>query len=423
MIDIKLLREQPDLVKAAIAHKKFSCDIDRVIALDTVRRAKITEAESARSEQKATNQEMAALKKGSPEFLEKVQAMKQIASRVKELEAESKIADEAFQAAFLEIPNLPDPSVPVGKGEADNVVASTWGDAQAEFPHALPHFDIPWFESRIDFARGVKTAGAGFPFYLGEMARLVRALVNFFLQEAQQNGYEEVLPPIVVNAESATATGQLPDKEGQMYVDENEGLYLIPTAEVPVTNFYRDEILDAADLPICRCAYTPCFRREAGSWGAHVRGLNRLHQFDKVELVKWTDADSSMEELEKLRDNVEGTLQKLGLPYRVLRMCTGDIGFPHAKQYDLEVYAAGQKRWLEVSSCSNFTDFQARRAGIRYRGPDGKPVTAHTLNGSGLAVPRVLAAILENNLQSDGRVKVPDCLQHWMQQEFIGVSD
>lgn len=420
MIDIKLLREQPDFVKAAIANKKFSCDIDTVLALDAARRNRITEAEQARAKQKAANQEMAALKKGSPEFLDKVKEMKAIAGAAKELEASAKEADDAFQAAFIEIPNLPDPSVPVGKGEDDNVVASTWGDADAEFPYALPHFDIPWFDSRIDFARGVKATGAGFPFYVGEMSRLVRALVNFFLQEAQANGYEEVLPPIMVNAESATATGQLPDKEGQMYVDEKEGLYLIPTAEVPVTNFYRDEILEADKLPIYRCAYTPCFRREAGSWGAHVRGLNRLHQFDKVELVKWTDSESSMEELEKLRENVEATLQKLGLPYRVLRMCTGDIGFPHSKQYDLEVFAAGQKRWLEVSSCSNFTDFQARRAGIRYRGEDGKPITAHTLNGSGLAVPRVLAAILENNLQADGRVKVPECLQYWMQQEFIG---
>ncbi len=420
MIDIKLLREQPDFVRAAIANKKFSCDIDAVLELDAARRAAITEAEQARSAQKSANSEMAALPKGSPEFLEKVKEMKAIAARAKELEAAAKAADEKFQEAFLAIPNLPDPSVPVGKTEDENVVAATWGDADAEFPHALPHFDIPWFESRVDFARGVKTAGAGFPFYVGEMSRLVRALVNFFLEEARQNGYEEVLPPIVVNAESATATGQLPDKEGQMYVDEKEGLYLIPTAEVPVTNFYRDEIFEANQLPVYRCAYTPCFRREAGSWGAHVRGLNRLHQFDKVELVKWTDAESSMEELEKLRVDVEKILQKLELPYRVLRMCTGDIGFPHAKQYDLEVFAAGQKRWLEVSSCSNFTDFQARRAGIRYRGADGKPVTAHTLNGSGLAVPRVLAAILENNLQADGRVKVPDCLQYWMRQEFIG---
>ena len=422
MIDIKLLREQPDFVRAAIANKKFTCDIDAILALDVTRRAKITDAEQARAEQKAANKEMASLPKGSPEFIEKVKAMKAIADRAKELEAEAKAADEAFQEAFLSIPNLADPSTPVGKGEDENEIAATWGDADAEFPNAVPHFDIPWFESRIDFARGVKVAGAGFPFYVGEMSRMVRALVNFFLEEARQSGYEEVLPPIVVNEASATATGQLPDKEGQMYVDPNEGLYLIPTAEVPVTNFYRDEILEADQLPVCRCAYTPCFRREAGSWGAHVRGLNRLHQFDKVELVKWTDAESSMAELEKLRGNVEQLLQKLELPYRVLRMCTGDIGFPHAKQYDLEVFAAGQKRWLEVSSCSNFTDFQARRAGIRYRDSDGKPVTAHTLNGSALAIPRVLAAILENNLQTDGRVKVPQCLQHWMQQEFIGVQ-
>ena len=422
MIDIKLLREQPELIRSAIAHKKFTCDIDAVLTLDQMRRTKITEAEQARAKQKAANQDMAGLAKGSPEFLEKVKEMKVIAASAKALEADAKSADEAFQEAFLSIPNMPDPSVPIGKGEEDNVVASTWGDAAAEYPRALAHFDIPWFDSRVDFARGVKTAGAGFPFYVGEMSRMVRSLVNFFLQEAQDNGYEEVMPPIIVNEESATATGQLPDKEGQMYVDENEGLYLIPTAEIPVTNFYRDEILDMEKLPIYRCAYTPCFRREAGSWGADVRGLNRLHQFDKVELVKWTTADTSMEELEKLRSNVEATLQKLELPYRVLRMCTGDIGFPHAKQYDLEVFSAGQKRWLEVSSCSNFTDFQARRAGIRYRGADGKLLNAHTLNGSGLAVPRVLAAILENNLQADGRVKVPDCLQYWMQQEFIGES-
>jgi len=422
MIDIKLLREQPDFVRAAIANKKFTCDIDAILALDTTRRAKITDAEQARAAQKAANKDMAALPKGTPEFIEKVKEMKAIGGKAKELEAEAKAADEAFQEAFLSIPNLADPSTPIGKGEDENEVAATWGDADAEFPHALPHFDIPWFESRVDFARGVKVAGAGFPFYVGEMSRMVRALVNFFLEEARLGGYEEVLPPIVVNDESATATGQLPDKEGQMYVDQNEGLYLIPTAEVPVTNFHRDEILDADQLPLRRCAYSPCFRREAGSWGAHVRGLNRLHQFDKVELVKWTDAESSMEELEKLRGDVEQLLQKLELPYRVLRMCTGDIGFPHAKQYDLEVFAAGQKRWLEVSSCSNFTDFQARRAAIRYRGADGKPVTAHTLNGSALAVPRVLAAILENNLQEDGRVKVPRCLQHWMQQEFIGVA-
>ena len=423
MIDVKLLREQPEKVRSAIANKKFTCDIDSVLKLDKFRREKITEAEEVRARQKAANQEMAALPKGSPEFLEKVGEMKAISAQAKELETAAKEADENFQQALLSVPNLADPSVPVGNSEDANVVVATWGDADAEFPHALPHFDIPWFDSGIDFARGVKVAGAGFPFYVGEFSRLVRALINFFLNEAHQSGYEEVTAPILVNEQSATATGQLPDKEGQMYEDPNEGLYLIPTAEVPVTNFYRDEILEADQLPIRRCAYTPCFRREAGSWGAHVRGLNRLHQFDKVELVKWADAESSMDELESLRADVEKLLKKLELPYRVLLMCTGDIGFPHAKQYDLEVFAAGQKRWLEVSSCSNFTDFQARRANIRYRGADGKPVMAHTLNGSALAVPRVLAAILENNLQADGRVRLPKCLHAWMQQEYVGIPN
>ena len=419
MIDVKLLRESPEKVREAIARKKFNVDIDKVIELDIARREKITEAEKARADQKLANHAMAQLQKGSPEFLEKLAEMRLVSAKAKELEAEAKTADQCFHEAFLEIPNLPDESVPSGHTEDDNEISHTWGNT-TNYPHAKSHYDIPWFESRVDFARGVKVTGAGFPFYVGEMSRMVRALVNFFLEEAQKNGYEEVAPPIVVNANSATATGQLPDKEGQMYFDPNEGFYLIPTAEVPVTNFYRDEILEIKNLPVKRCAFTPCFRREAGSWGADVRGLNRLHQFDKVELVKWTSAESSMEELEKLKTNVEALIIALELPYRVLKMCSGDIGFPHAKQYDLEVYAAGQKRWLEVSSCSNFTDFQARRAGIRYRDADGKIHTAHTLNGSGLAIPRVLAAILENNLQEDGRVKVPKVLKKWMNEEFIG---
>ena len=419
MIDVKLLRESPEKVREAIARKKFKVDIDKVIELDTVRREKITEAEKARADMKLANQVMSQLEKGSPEFLEKVAEMKLVSAKAKELETEAKTADQSFHQAFLEIPNLPDESVPTGHTEDDNEISHTWGDT-SNYPHAKAHYEIPWFESRVDFARGVKVTGAGFPFYFGEMSRMVRSLINFFLEEAQKNGYEEVAPPIVVNAESATATGQLPDKEGQMYFDPNEGFYLIPTAEVPVTNFYRDEIFELKNLPVYRCAFTPCFRREAGSWGADVRGLNRLHQFDKVELVKWTSAESSMEELEKLKANVEALIMALELPYRVLKMCSGDIGFPHAKQYDLEVFAAGQKRWLEVSSCSNFTDFQARRAGIRYRDSDGKIHTAHTLNGSGLAIPRILAAILENNLQEDGRVKVPNVLHKWMNQEFIG---
>jgi seryl-tRNA synthetase len=419
MIDIKALRETPGVIKAGVARKKFECNIDAVLELDTVRREKIGEAEVERSKQKATNQEMAALQKGSPEFLEKVKEMKVIAGGVKALEAEAREADEAFQAALMSIPNIPDPSVPDGKDEEEAVTVASFGDID-KYEKAIPHFDISWFEQLVDFSRGVKVTGAGFPFYVGDMARLVRSLIQFFLDEAANAGYVEVSPPLVVNAASATATGALPDKEGQMYVDIKEGLYLIPTAEVPVTNYFRDEILNLENLPAKRVAYTPCFRREAGSWGAHVRGLNRLHQFDKVEIVQWTEPSKSLDALEEIRGHSESLLKKLDLPYRVQLMPAGDIGFPHSKQYDLEVWAGGQKRWLEVSSCSSFTDFQARRANIRFRRDEGgKPEFVHTLNGSALAIPRVLAAILENNLQEDGRVKVPAELTKWFGKEYL----
>jgi seryl-tRNA synthetase len=423
MIDLAYFRNNLNALKQAIGRKKFSCELDLAVELDQKRRESITAAEQTRAEQKKANAEMSQLPKGTPEFATKLQEMKSLAAQVKELESAAKEADLKFHQIFLTIPNIPDDSVPDGRGEMDNQVVSTWGDVAGEFPHALSHYDIPWFEKMIDFPRGVKVAGAGYPFYLGEMSKLVRALINFFLDEASQNGYEEIHSPIVVNAQSATATGQLPDKEGQMYFDQNEELYLIPTAEVPVTNFYRDDIIPSEQLPIKRCAYTPCFRREAGSWGKDVRGLNRLHQFDKVELVKWVHPDDSFDELDSLRLDAESLLQKLGLPYRVLLICGGDIGFPHSKQFDLEVWAAGQKRWLEVSSCSNFTDFQARRANIRFREEGQKPSPVHTLNGSALAIPRVLAAILENNLQQDGRVKIPSCLQKWFPKEYIGQGD
>ena len=424
MIDIQLLRDNPERVREAIARKKFDCDLDLVLELDARRRIQIGEFEALRSQQKSANQAMAALPKGSPEFLEKVAEMKALSAKVKELELATKEIEELWMERFLTVPNLPDASVPDGKSEDDNEVFSTWGDVADCSPHAKAHYDIKNFDKAIDFPRGVKVTGAGFPFYIGSMARLVRALIQFFLDEARKGGYTELMTPLVVNAESATATGQLPDKEGQMYVIPSQDLYMIPTAEVSVTNFFRDEIIDAKELPLRYCAYTPCFRREAGSWGKDVRGLNRLHQFDKVELVQWSHPEKSFEDLDTLRGHSETLLQKLELPYRVLLMCSKDIGFPHAKQYDLEVWAAGQGRWLEVSSCSNFTDFQARRAGIRFREEAGaKPQTAHTLNGSALAIPRTLAAILENNLQEDGSIRIPKVLKPWFGSDRLVLGE
>lgn len=420
MIDIKLLRENPERLKKAISLKKFDCDLDAILDFDAKRRAIVSAAEEARAAQNAANLEMSKLPKGSDEFKAKIAELKEVSAKVKSLEKEADEADKKWNSMLLTIPNMPDPSVPVGKNEADNVTVSTWGDVNS-IKNAKPHWDLPFFEKMLDFQRGVKVTGAGFPFYVGDMARLVRALLAFFLDEAKKNGYEEMMCPIMVNAASATATGQLPDKEGQMYHDAQDDFYMIPTAEVPLTNFFRNETFDEKDLPIYRCGYTPCFRREAGSWGKDVRGLNRLHQFDKVELVKWVHPDTSMDELEKLRLDAERILQKLELPYRVLMICTGDIGFPHAKQFDLEVWAAGQQKWLEVSSCSCFTDFQARRAGIRFRPANGdKSQFVHTLNGSGLAIPRVLAAILENNITDDGKIRVPQVLRKWIDEEFIG---
>lgn len=420
MIDIKLLRENPERLKKAISLKKFDCDLDAILDFDAKRRAIVSAAEEARAAQNAANLEMSKLPKGSDEFKAKIAELKEVSAKVKSLEKEADEADKKWNSMLLTIPNMPDPSVPVGKNEADNVTVSTWGDVNS-IKNAKPHWDLPFFEKMLDFQRGVKVTGAGFPFYVGDMARLVRALLAFFLDEAKKNGYEEMMCPIMVNAASATATGQLPDKEGQMYHDAQDDFYMIPTAEVPLTNFFRNETFDEKDLPIYRCGYTPCFRREAGSWGKDVRGLNRLHQFDKVELVKWVHPDTSMDELEKLRLDAERILQKLELPYRVLMICTGDIGFPHAKQFDLEVWAAGQQKWLEVSSCSCFTDFQARRAGIRFRPANGgKSQFVHTLNGSGLAIPRVLAAILENNITDDGKIRVPQILRKWIDEEFIG---
>jgi seryl-tRNA synthetase len=420
MLDPKLLRDSPEVVRAAVTKKHLDVDVDAVLAIDVAWRAHLGEVETLRSRQKAANAEMAALKKGSPEFMAKVQEMKAVSSELKGKDEALKQVEEKWRAAMLLLPNIPHASVPEGATPEQNVVHATHGDPAGASPHARPHWEIPGFDRLVDFARGTKVTGAGFPFYIGGGARLVRALLQFFLDEDVKAGYTEISPPILVNAASATAVGQLPDKEGQMYETTPDHLYAVPTAETSLTNFFRDEILDEEALPIRCCAYTPCFRREAGSYGKDVRGLNRVHQFDKVELLKWVHPSTSYDELEGLRADAERLLQKLELPYRVLLMCGGDMGFAQAKKYDLEVWAAGQKRWLEVSSCSNFEAFQARRAQIRFRAKaSGRPELVHTLNGSGLPVPRVLAALLENNLQADGRVRIPAALTPFFGKEWL----
>ena len=419
MIDLKILRNEPERLRKAIADKGIDCDLDFILELDKERRSLISSVEQLRSRQKGVNNEMAALEKGSPEFIEKVGEMRGVSSEVKAKDSQLKELEAVWETQMLTLPNIPHESVPVAPDPRGNVVHETWGDPANVSNFAQAHFELPVFKKYSDFARGAKVTGAGWPFFRGGMARLMRSLINYYLDEAGSNGYEELAAPLVVNEASATATGQLPDKEGQMYVITREGFYMIPTSEVPVTNYFRDEILDESELPVYRCCYTPCFRREAGSYGKEVRGLNRTHQFDKVELVKWVHPDESYNELESLKVDAESLLQKLNLPYRVVLMCTGDLGFTQSKKYDLEVWAGGQQRWLEVSSCSNFEAFQARRANIRYRPRGGKPLHVHTLNGSALAVPRVLAAILENNVLEDGRIKIPEVLVAYFGEEIL----
>lgn len=336
---------------------------------------------------------------------------------IKNLTEEIKLAEEKVFQLLVTLPNLPHESVPAGKTPEENEVVLTHGTAPQLPKNALPHWDLIKKLDIIDFDLGIKISGAGFPVYKGKGARLQRALINFFLDEAISQGYKEVQPPILINEDSGFGTGQLPDKEGQMYVTKEEGLYLIPTAEVPITNLYRDEIIDAKELPIKMAGHTPCFRREAGSWGAHVRGLNRLHQFDKVEIVQFTRPQDSYQTLEEMSSYVQGLLKKLGLQFRVLRLCGGDISFASALTYDMEVWSAAQERWLEVSSVSNFETFQANRLKVRTK-IDGKTEILHTLNGSALALPRIVAAILENNQDENG-IKMPDVLVPYLGFDYM----
>jgi seryl-tRNA synthetase len=333
--------------------------------------------------------------------------------QIKSLEEQYASAEEELKALLYTIPNVPHSSVPVGKSAEDNEIVLEHGVIPTLLEGKLPHWELIKKYDIIDFDLGVKITGAGFPVYKGKGARLQRALINFFLDEAIAAGYIEIQPPILVNEESGYGTGQLPDKEGQMYFSSADNLYLIPTGEVPITNLYRDVILSEPDLPIKNVGYTPCFRREAGSWGAHVRGLNRLHQFDKVEIVQITHPSDSYQMLESMSLYVQGLLQKLQLPYRVLRLCGGDMGFTSALTYDMEVYSAAQERWLEVSSVSNFETYQSNRLKLRFKGEDKKTQLAHSLNGSALALPRIVASILENNQTEDG-ILMPKVLHSYL---------
>lgn len=421
MLDLKYIREHLQEVREGIRVKGLTVNLGSLLSLDEKRRALIQEGEALKSKRNEVSAEVGKLKREGKNAENLIGEMESVKARIQAIDAELRDVDEEMRGIMLTIPNLPHPSVPVGSSPADNKEVSVWGEPpRVDFP-LKPHWELAERLGIVDFSRGGKIAGAGFPVFIGKGAVLERALINFFLDEAARQGYKEIAPPILVNEDSARGTGQIPDKEDLMYGVERDGLFLIPTAEVSVTNLHRDEILAERDLPVRYAAYTPCFRREAGSYGKDVRGLNRIHQFDKVELVKFVKPETSYDELESLRSDAERLLQLLGLPYRVLLMCTGDMGFTQSKKYDLEVRAAGQDRWLEVSSCSNFEAFQARRMNVRYRPVNGsKPEFVHTLNGSGLALPRVYAALLEHYQTPEGKVVVPKALHRYTGFEVLG---
>jgi seryl-tRNA synthetase len=421
MLDLKFIRENSDLVRAGAVAKGMSINLDEITSVDNKRKALIQEGDVLKAKRNQVSAQVAKIKKESGDASTLIGEMDSVKTRIQEIDNEMRDVEKKLNGLLLTVPNVPHPSVPVGKTPADNKEIFRWGELpKADFP-MKPHWELTDKFGIVDFNRGSKVSGAGFPFYVGKGATLERALINFFLDQATQRGYKEIMPPIVVNEDSARGTGQIPDKEDLMYIVERDQLYMIPTAEVPVTNFHRDEQIAEQDLPIRYAAYTPCFRREAGSYGKDVRGLNRLHQFDKVELVKFVHPSTSYDELESLRQDAEHLLQLLGLPYHTLLMCTGDMGFTQAKKYDLEVWAPGQQKWLEVSSCSNFESFQARRMNVKFRpGNGGKPEIVHTLNGSGLALPRVLAALIEHYQTPEGKIIIPKILHPYTKFEVIG---
>lgn len=425
MLDIKLVRNNPELVIEALKKRGSKASLEEFLDRDEKRRSLLVEVEGLKNRRNRVSEEIAKLKKAKQDAEALVLQMRQVSQRIKELDDEVKTHEAELEGLLLNIPNIPHGSVPVGESEQDNPVVRTWGTPR-EFAFApRPHWEIGEELDILDFQRGGKIAGARFTVYKGLGARLERALINYMLDlHTEQHGYQEVFPPFMVNRQCMIGTGQLPKFEEDMFHVERTDYYLVPTAEVPLTNLFREEILDGGLLPIYLTAYTACFRAEAGAAGRDTRGLIRQHQFNKVELVKFTRPEDSYDELEKLTDNAEKVLQGLGLPYRVVTLCTADMGFSAAKTYDLEVWLPSFNTYREISSCSNFEDFQARRANIRFRPSAGaKPQFVHTLNGSGVAVGRTVAAILENYQQEDGSVLIPEALRPYMGgRERIGRS-
>jgi len=416
MLDLKFIRSNLDLIKDMLKNRGYDTDLSVFETADQKRRELLPALEALRHRRNKVSEEIAAMKKRGEDAGGVIAEMKTVSSEIKERETELSTVEEQLAPIIMIIPNVPDGTVPVGKDENDNPVVRTWGDIRKMDFDPLPHWEIGERLGILDFARASKIAGARFALYLGEGARLERALINFMLDvHTKEHGYTEVLPPFMVNSASMTGTGQLPKFEEDLFKIENWDFYLIPTAEVPVTNIHREEILQEDDLPVYYVAYTPCFRSEAGSYGKDTRGLIRQHQFNKVELVKFTRPEESYDELEKLTNNAEEILERLELPYRKVCLCTGDLGFSAAKTYDLEVWLPGQDLYREISSCSNFADFQARRAGVRFKkkGAGGTQLV-HTLNGSGLAVGRTLVGVLENYQQKDGSVVIPEVLRPYM---------
>ncbi len=412
---MKFIRDNPDAVKEALKKRGLKLDIDVVLALDEKKRIAQQELDGLRAQKNAANDEIAAMLKDKKKPAEKIEQMKVIANRIDELEDETRAIDEKLKILLLNIANIPHESLPIGDASKNKIVR-TWAEAPKLSFKPLTHLQICQNLDIIDFPRATKIAASNFVLYKGAGARLERALINFMLDlHTKKHGYTEIFPPFLVNRASMTGTGQLPKLEEDMYRLKDDDLFLIPTAEVPVTNIFRDEILEEESLPIYYTAYTACFRREAGSYGKDTKGLTRVHQFDKVEMVKFVKPQDSYDELEKLVVNAEEVLQLLGLPYRVVLLSTQDLSFAASKCYDLEAYSIGIDKWLEVSSCSNFESFQARRANIKFRNNDTKRLEfVHTLNGSGVALARTMIAILENYQQADGSVKLPDCLIPYM---------